>query len=105
MKKLFNSQNKNNELWINWLTRKLNSYEPFEEFELGKNPEEIAEKFMFDHRNTISEVFEKFDEDDKDTLDQFYKLTECEWHIYRILKSKLEVRNKVRYVDFKKGRK
>ena len=105
MKKLFNSQNKNNELWINWLTRKLNSYEPFEEFELGKNPEEIAEKFMFDHRNTISEVFEKFDEEDKDTLDQFCKLTECEWHIYRILKSKLEVRNKVTYVDFKKEKK
>ena len=105
MKKLFNSPNKNNELWINWLTRKLNSYEAFEEFELGKNPEEIAEKFMFDHRDAISEVFEKFDEEDKDTLDQFYKLTECEWHIYRILKSKLEVRNKVTYVDFKKEKK
>ena len=105
MKKLFNSPNKNNELWINWLTRKLNSYEAFEEFELGKNPEDIAEKFMFDHRDAISEVFEKFDEEDKDTLDQFYKLTECEWHIYRILKSKLEVRNKVTYVDFKKEKK
>ena len=57
MKKLFNSPNKNNELWINWLTRKLNSYEAFEEFELGKNPEDIAinKEIQLNNNNQVFE--------------------------------------------------
>ena len=50
----------------------------------------------------ISDIFEKFDKEDQETLDQFQKLTECEWHIFRILKKQLEIRNKVTFVDFKK---
>jgi len=42
---------------------------------------------------------------DKDTLDQFQKLTECEWHVFRILKKQLDFRNKVTFVDFKKSKK
>ncbi len=53
----------------------------------------------------ISEVFDNFDEEDKDTLDQFLKLTECEMHVFRILEKQIELRNKVRYVDFKKRKK
>jgi len=53
----------------------------------------------------ISEVFEDFDDEDKDTLDQFLKLTECEMHVFRILEKQIGLRNKVRFVDFKKRKK
>ena len=105
MKKIINKSNIENELWFSWLTRKLNSFEAFKEFESGKNPEDVAENFISKNRKAISKVFEEFDEEDKYTLDQFQKLTECEWHVFRILKIQLESRNKVRFVDFKKEKK
>ena len=105
MKKIINKSNIKNELWFSWLTRKLNSYEAFKEFESGKNPEDVAESFISVNRHGISKVLEEFDEEDKYTLDQFKKLTECEWHVFRILKTQLESKNKVRFVDFRKEKK
>ena len=106
MKKIVKQKkNSESELWFNWLTRKLNSYEAFKEFALGKNPEDVAEDFIDVNSLSISNIFDKFDAEDKETLDQFQKLTECEWHIFRILKKQFEFRNKVIFVDFKKSKK
>ena len=106
MKKIVKEKNKNeSELWFNWLTRKLNSYEAFKDFALGQNPEDVARNFIADNSLGISDIFEKFDSEDQETLDQFQKLTECEWHVFRILKKQLEFRNKVTFVDFKKSKK
>tara|TARA_B100000941_G_scaffold146658_1_gene104032 strand:+ start:229 stop:567 length:339 start_codon:yes stop_codon:yes gene_type:complete len=106
MKKIVKDQNNNeNELWFNWLTRKLNSYEAFKDFASGQKPEDVAENFIAHNSLGISEIFDKFDEEDKDALDQFQKLIECEWHVFTILKKQLEFRNKVTFVDFKKGEK
>ena len=47
MKKIVKEENKNtSELWFNWLTRKLNSYEAFKDFASGQNPEDVAENFL-----------------------------------------------------------
>ena len=106
MKKIVRKENNDeSELWFNWLTRKLNSYEAFKDFSSGQNPEDVAEKFIEVNSLGISDIFDKFDEEDKDTLDQFQKLTECECHVFRILKKQLEFRNKVTFVDFKKSKK
>ena len=105
MKKIINKKNNKNEPWFKWLTRKLNSYEAFHDFESGKNPRDVAEDFISRNSIAISEVFEGFDEEDKDTLDQFLKLTECEMHVFRILEKQIELRNKIRFVDFKKKKK
>ena len=105
MNKKNNDQIKSNELWFNWLSRKLNSCESLDEVILGKAPEEVAELFISANENSISEVFKKFDEEDRDTLEHFQKLTECEWHVFRILKDKLKSRNKILFVDFKKNKK
>ena len=104
-KKVTEKNNNDSELWFNWLTRKLNSHEAFIDFASGQNPEDLAKKFIEVNSLGISDIFEKFDEEDKDTLDQFQKLTECEWHVFRILKKQLEFRNKVTFVDFKKSKK
>ena len=102
MKKIINKKHNKNEPWFKWLTRELNSYEAFKDFSSGENPEDVAEKFLSVNRHAISQVFERFDEDDKETLEQFQKLSECEWHIYRILKKQIESRNKVINVNFRK---
>ena len=105
MKKILNKKHYKNEPWFKWLNRELNSYEAFQDFDSGKKPEEVAEDFISKNRITISEVFENFDKEDKDTLDQFLKLTECEMHVFRILEKQIALRNKVRFVDFKKMKK
>ena len=101
MKKIINKT----EPWFKWLTRELNSYEAFQDFSSGKNPEDVAEDFISKNRIAISKVFEDFDEEDKDTLDQFLKLTECEWHVFRILEKQIALRKKIRYVNFQKRNK
>ncbi|MCR8538944.1 MAG: restriction endonuclease subunit S [Prochlorococcus marinus CUG1439] len=105
MNKIINKKYNKNEPWFQWLTRELNSFEAFQDFASGKNPEDVAEDFISNNSIAISQVFEDFDEEDKDTLDQFLKLTECEWHVFRILEKQIELRNKIRFVDFKKRRK
>ena len=105
MNKIINKKNNKNEHWFKWLTRELNSYEAFQDFDSGKNPQEVAEDFISTNRIAISEVFKNFDEEDKDTLDQFLKLTECEMHVFRILENQIALRNKIRFVDFKKNKK
>ena len=105
MKKIINKKNNKNEPWFKWLMRELNSYEAFQDFDSGKNPQDVAEYFISSNNIAISQVFENFDEEDKDTLDQFLKLTECEMHVFRILEKQIELKNKVRFVDFKKNKK
>ena len=105
MKKTINKKYNKNETWFEWLTRELNSYEAFQDFDSGKNPKDVAEDFISINSIAISKVFEDFDEEDKYTFEQFFKLTECEMHVFRILEKHIELRNKIRFVDFKKRKK
>jgi hypothetical protein len=105
MSNFINKKHHKNEPWFQWLIRELDSFEAFQDFDSGKNPRDVAEEFISSNSNAIAEVFENFDEGDKDTLDQFLKLTECEMHVFRNLEKQIELRNKVRFVDFKKKKK
>ena len=58
MKKIINKKLNENEPWFKWLTSELNSYEAFQDFESGKNPQDVAEDFISRNSNAISEVFE-----------------------------------------------
>ena len=46
MKKIINKNCNKNEPWLKWLTRELNSYEAFQYFSSGKNPEDVAEDII-----------------------------------------------------------
>ena len=105
MKKNIDKKYNKNEPWFKWLMRELNSYEAFQDFASGKNPEDVAEDFISKNSIAISEVLKNFDEEDKDTLDQFLKLTECELHVFRILEKQIALRKKIRFVDFRKRKK
>ena len=105
MKDTIDKKYNKDEPWFKWLTRELNSYEAFRDFDSGKTPRDVAKDFISINSIAISEVFENFDEEDEDTLDQFLKLTECEMHVFRILEKQIALRNKIRFVDFKKRKK
>ena len=101
MNKIINKKQNKNEPWLKWLMRELYDYEPFQDFPSGQNPEEVAEDFISKNLIDILEVFANFDKEDKDILDQFVRLTECEWHVFRILEKQIELRNKIKFVNFK----
>ena len=105
MRKIINKKHNKNEPWFEWLTRELNSYEAFQDFDSGKNPEDVAEDFISKNSNALAQVFKNFDKEDKDTLDQFLKLIECEWHVFRILERQIALRNKISFVDFQNKKK
>ena len=105
MKKIISKKHNKIEPWFQWLTRELNSYEFFKDFPSGKNPEDMALDFISNNSIAISKVFKNFDEEDKDMLDQFLKLTECELHVFRILEKRIALRNKISFVDFKNKKK
>ena len=46
MKKILNKKHYKNEPWFKWLTREINSYEAFQDFDSGKNPRDVAEDFI-----------------------------------------------------------
>ena len=46
MKKFIKKYNKH-EPWFKWLTRELNSYEAFHEFDSGRKPEDVADLVHF----------------------------------------------------------
>ena len=71
MKSTTNKKYNKNEPWLKWLTRELSSYESLRDFDSGKNPQDVAEDFIYNNRISISEVFENFDAEDKDILNQF----------------------------------
>ena len=100
MKKIINKKHNKNEPWFKWWTRELNSYDAFQDFDSGKNPRDVAEDFISTNKIAISEVFENFDEEDKDTLDQFLKLIECEMHVFRILEKKNRVKKQGKICRF-----
>jgi len=56
MNKTINKKNCKNEPWFKWLTRELNSYEAFQDFDMGKNPRDVAEDFI----SRIVSLFQKF---------------------------------------------
>ena len=50
MKKIISKKHNKNEPWFKWLTREFNSYEGFQDFSSGKNPEEVAVDFISNNR-------------------------------------------------------
>ena len=104
MKEIFQKDKKHISDWFQWLSNKWDNYEAFIDFQYGDNPKEVAENFIAQNRDEFINLFDSFDNDDVDTIDQLQKLTESESHIFRIIKEKINRRNKVMFVDFQKKR-
>ena len=89
--------------WFNWLNNKWNNYEAFIQYEDGVNPKEVAENFLDLNKVELLKILESLDNDDIDALDQMQKLTESEFHVFKMIRDQIRFRKKVRFVDFKKS--
>ena len=89
--------------WFNWLNNKWNNYEAFIQYEDGVNPKEVAENFLDLNKGELFKFLESLDNDDIDALDQMQKLTESEFHVFKMIRDQIRFRKKVRFVDFKKN--
>ena len=87
---------------FNWLNNKWNNYEAFIQFEDGVNPKEVAENFLDLNKSELLKFLEAFDNDDIDAFDQMQKLTESEFHVFKMIRDQISFRQKVRFVDFSK---
>ena len=90
--------------WFNWLNNKWNNYEAFVQYEDGVNPKEVAENFLDLNKGELLKFFEAFDNEDIEALDQMQKLTESESHVFKIIRDQISLRQKVRFLDFRKKR-
>ena len=88
--------------WLNWLSKRWNKYEAFIDFNEGINPREVAENFVHLNELEFSKLCEELDKDDLDALDQMQKLTESESYVLKFIKDQIDLRGKVKYVDFNK---
>ena len=89
--------------WFNWLNNKWNNYEAFIQYEDGINPKEVAENFLDLNKRELLKFLESLDNEDIDALDQMQKLTESEFHVFKMIRDQIRFRKKVRFVDFKKN--
>ena len=89
--------------WFNWLNNKWNNYEAFIQYEDGVNPKEVAENFLDLNKVELLKILESLDNDDIDALDQMQKLTESEFHVFKMIRDQIRFHKKVRFVDFKKS--
>ena len=89
--------------WFNWLNNKWNNYEAFIQYEDGINPKEVAENFLDLNKQELLKFLESLDNDDIDALDQMQKLTESEFHVFKMIRDQIRFYKKVRFVDFKKS--
>ncbi len=89
--------------WFNWLNNKWNNYEAFIQYEDGVHPKEVAENFLDLNKGELLKFLESLDNDDIDALDQMQKLTESEFHVFKMIRDQIRSRKKVRFVDFKKS--
>ena len=89
--------------WFNWLNNKWNNYEAFIQYEDGINPKEVAENFLDLNKRELLKFLESLDSDDIDALDQMQKLTESEFHVFKMIRDQIRFRQKVRFVDFKRN--
>ena len=90
--------------WFNWLNNKWNNYEAFIQYEDGINPKEVAENFLDLNKLELLKFLESLDNEDIDALDQMQKLTESEFHVFKMIRDQIRFRKKVKFIDFKKNR-
>ncbi len=56
MKNIIDKKHNKSEPWFKWLTRELNSYEAFRDFDSGKNPRDVAEDFISSNSIARNEI-------------------------------------------------
>tara|TARA_Y100000589_G_C26778548_1_gene476777 strand:+ start:209 stop:478 length:270 start_codon:yes stop_codon:yes gene_type:complete len=82
------------EIWFKWFYKNWEKFAPGELIENGLLPSQIAERFVNDNQDHLVELANKFDDINKDALEEFMKLSESELHIIKYFLKLIQLRNK-----------
>tara|TARA_B100000963_G_C22334029_1_gene539941 strand:+ start:368 stop:637 length:270 start_codon:yes stop_codon:yes gene_type:complete len=71
------------QIWFEWFYKNWEKFSPGELIESGLLPSQIAERFVNDNHENLILLASKFDDKNKDALEEFMKLSESELHIIK----------------------
>ena len=71
------------EIWFDWFYKNWEKFSPSELIEKGLLPSQIAERFVNENQENLISIANKFDDTNKDALEEFMKLSESELHILK----------------------
>tara|TARA_Y100001933_G_C18677265_1_gene429479 strand:- start:243 stop:512 length:270 start_codon:yes stop_codon:yes gene_type:complete len=82
-----------NDIWFKWFYENWEQYAPGDLLDMGLLPIQIAERFINDNQSYLDELANKFDDKNKDALDQYMKLSESELHIIKYFLKLIQLKN------------
>ena len=75
--------NNSSKIWFKWFYKNWEKFSPGELIENGLLPSQIAARFVEDNQENLIELANKFDDNNKEALEEFMKLSESELHIIK----------------------
>jgi len=80
------------EIWFKWFYKNWEKFVPGELIENGLLPSQIAERFVNDNHENLIVLANKFDDKNKDALEEFMKLSESELHVIKYFLKLIQLR-------------
>tara|TARA_Y100000589_G_scaffold312848_1_gene333601 strand:- start:902 stop:1165 length:264 start_codon:yes stop_codon:yes gene_type:complete len=71
------------EIWFKWFYENWENYSPGELLDNGLLPSQIAERFVENNQDQLIKLASRFDDQNKEALEQFMKLSESELHVIK----------------------
>tara|TARA_Y100000589_G_scaffold290128_1_gene292655 strand:+ start:3681 stop:3950 length:270 start_codon:yes stop_codon:yes gene_type:complete len=81
------------ETWFNWFYKNWEEYSPGDLLDKGLLPIQIAEGFINDNQKKLYHLANTFDDENRDALDQFMRLSESELHIVKYFLKIIKLKN------------
>ena len=79
-------------LWFKWFYKNWEKFYPGKLIENGLSPSQIAERFVNEYQENLIELANKFDDENKDALEEFMKLSESELHVIKYFLKLVQLR-------------
>ena len=80
------------EIWFKWFYKNWEEFSPGKLIENGLLPSQIAERFVNDNHENLIVLANKFDDKNKDALEEFMKLSESELHVTKYFLKLVQLR-------------
>ena len=80
------------EIWFKWFYKNWEKFSPGKLIENGLLPSQIAERFVNDNQEKLISIANRFDDKNRDALEEFMKLSESELHIIKYLLKLIHLR-------------
>jgi len=79
-------------IWFKWFYKNWEKFSPGKLIDNGLSPSQIAERFVNEYQENLIELANKFDDENKDALEEFMKLSESELHVIKYFLKLVQLR-------------